>query len=116
MIRNSLPSELKASTDKKCKAFTERRRVLEQARSVNVRRIQQEVQRIAQREIEYAQRLLSEYAPVKLSLNEDVWNRWQEFMPIRVEFTDQEEKKVDKVVSTNDEIDDDNRAPSSENM
>ena len=115
MIRSPINVEVKSSTDKKCKAFSERRRVLEQARSVNVRRIQQEVQRIAQREVEYAQRLLSEYAPVKLSINESVWNRWQEFMPIRIEFVDQEERKTDTipVANTTDEFYD--NAPSSEN-
>lgn len=120
MIRTPITVEVKSSMDKKCKAFSERRRVLEQARSVNVRRIQQEVQRIAQREVEYAQRLLSEYAPVKVSFNESVWNRWQEFMPIRIEFTDQEEKKVEKSVVnpevvTEESFDSDSRAPSSEN-
>lgn len=69
----------------RCKEFSERRRVMDQARSINVRRIQQEVQRIAQREVEYAQRLLSELTPVKLTVNESAWARWQEFLPIRLD-------------------------------
>jgi len=123
LSRSPITVEVKSSMDKKCKAMAERRRVLEQARSVNVRRIQQEVQRIAQREVEYAQRLISEYAPVKLSFNESVWNRWQEFLPIRVEFVEKDEKKVESVTpsvvksneaesSTEDFMD---NAPSSEN-
>lgn len=69
----------------RCKEMSERRRVLEQARTLHVRRIQQEVQRIAQREVEYAQRLLAEYAPIQLSLNESAWARLQElFTPAPV--------------------------------
>jgi hypothetical protein len=68
--------------------MTERRRILEQSRSMNVRRIQQEIQRIAQRELDYAERLIAEYAPIKLSLNESAWSRWQEFLPIRMDFVE----------------------------
>jgi hypothetical protein len=74
--------------EKRCKEMTERRRVLEQSRSMNVRRIQQEIQRIAQRELEFAERLIAEYAPIKLSLNESAWSRWQEFLPIRMDFVE----------------------------
>ena len=80
-----------AAVPPRCKEFSERRRVVEQARSLNVRRIQQEVQRIAQREIEFAQRLLSEYTPVKLSVNESAWARWQEFLPVRLDFVKADE-------------------------
>lgn len=83
-----------SAVDKTCKVISERRRVIEQARAVNVRRIQQEVQRIAQREIDFTQRLLSEYSPVKLSFNQDAWNRLQDFMPIRVDFGQEEEAKT----------------------
>jgi len=82
----------------RCKEFSERRRVLEQARSIHVRRIQQEIQRIAQREVEYAQRLLSEYTPVKLSVNESAWSRWQEFLPIRLDFIGADEITSDSPV------------------
>lgn len=78
------PTPSSATAAARCKELSERRRVLEQARTLNVRRIQQEVQRIAQREVEYAQRLLSEYAPVQLSLNESAWARLQELLPIRI--------------------------------
>lgn len=88
-----------ANVPPRCKEFSERRRVLEQARSLHVRRIQQEVQRIAQRELEYAQRIISEYTPVKLSVNESAWSRWQEFLPIRLDFIG------------NDEITSDNPSP-----
>jgi len=74
--------------EKRCKEMTERRRILEQSRSMNVRRIQQEIQRIAQRELDYAERLIAEYAPIKLSLNESAWSRWQEFLPIRMDFVE----------------------------
>jgi hypothetical protein len=74
--------------EKRCKEMSERRRLVEQARSMSVRRIQQDIQRIAQREMEYAERLLSEYAPVKLSLNDSAWSTWQDFLPIRLEFVE----------------------------
>ena len=96
-IQKSAPSSAEtgsgsgsAAVPPRCKEFSERRRVVEQARSLNVRRIQQEVQRIAQREIEFAQRLLSEYTPVKLSVNESAWARWQEFLPVRLDFVQTE--------------------------
>lgn len=124
LTRTPITVEVKSSMDKRCKALAERRRVLEQARTVNVRRIQQEVQRIAQREVEYAQRLISEYAPVKVSFNESVWNRWQEFLPIRVEFVEKEDKSTSPkdastpvtptpTSSTEEFVD---NAPSSENL
>jgi hypothetical protein len=77
--------------EKRCKEMNERRRILEQSRSMNVRRIQQEIQRIAQRELDYAERLIAEYAPIKLSLNESAWSRWQEFLPIRMDFVETHE-------------------------
>jgi hypothetical protein len=79
---------LPPALERRCKEFAERRKVLEQSRSLNVRRIQQELQRISQRELEYAQRLLNDYTPVRVSVNESVWGRWKEFLPFHVEFKD----------------------------
>lgn len=80
--------------EKRCKDLNERRRVLEQSRGMNVRRIQQEIQRIAQRELDYAERLLAEYAPIKLTFNESAWARLQDFLPIRMEFVESQEKEM----------------------
>jgi hypothetical protein len=77
--------------ERRCKEIAERRKVIEQSRSLNVRRIQQELQRISQRELEYAQRIFSEYTPIRLSANESVWSRWKEFLPFHLEFV--EDKK-----------------------
>jgi len=71
-------SATKPSTSKSCQMISERRRVVEQSRSVNVRRIQQELQRIAGREIAFAQSLITDFFPLKISLNEVALNQWRE--------------------------------------
>lgn len=67
------------------KRIEERRSTMERARSMGVHRIQEDVRRIARRECEYAQKLLNVIVPVKISWNEEAWNRIQESMPIRFE-------------------------------
>lgn len=85
---SGLRMPLPPAVEKRCKEMGERRRLVEQARQMTVRRIQQDIQRIAQRELDYAERMLAEYAPVKVSFNESAWSRLQEFLPIRLEFTE----------------------------
>jgi len=67
-----------SAPSKSCQMISERRRVVEQSRSVNVRRIQQELQRIAGREIAFAQSLITDFFPLKISLNEVALNQWRE--------------------------------------
>ena len=90
---------LPPAVEKRCKEMGERRRLVEQARNMSVRRIQQDLQRIAQRELDYAERLLAEYAPVKISLNESAWDRLQEFLPIRLEFAEKPSVAVEPMES-----------------
>lgn len=87
-------AKLPPHLEKRCKEMNERRRIVEQSRTMNVRRIQQELQRIAQRELDYAERVLAEYAPIKLSFNPSAWSRLQDMLPIRLDFIEPEEKQT----------------------
>ena len=68
-----------------------RRAILEQARSGKLRRIQQDIKRIANREREFSKELLEHILPVKITWNEDAIKRIQEFVPFHIEYI-QEEK------------------------
>jgi hypothetical protein len=67
------------------KRIEERRAVIESARAMNVKRLQNDVQRIARREAEFAQQILQEIVPVKITWNEDAWQKLQEALPVRIE-------------------------------
>lgn len=67
------------------KRIEERRAILENARAMNVKRLQNDVQRIAKKEIEFAQKVFEEILPVRITWNEDAWTKLQESLPIRIE-------------------------------
>lgn len=69
------------------KRLESRRQALETARTMKIQRLQQDVERIVKREREYAKQLLDEIIPVKITFNDDAWQRLQEILPIRVEHT-----------------------------
>lgn len=58
---------------------------VERARSMTVNRIHEDLKRIAKREVSFAQKLLEEIIPVKVSWNQEAWEKLQEEMPLRVE-------------------------------
>jgi hypothetical protein len=58
--------------------------VLETARTMKIQRVQQDLEKIAKREREYARKLIEEIVPVKIMWNEDAWQRLQGILPIRV--------------------------------
>jgi len=70
--------------------LNDKRQVLEQARNTKIRRIQQDLTRIANREMEYSKKLFEEIVPVKISWNEEAWKKLQEFIPIKVEPVEEE--------------------------
>lgn len=67
------------------KRVEERRAVLENSRTMNVKRLQNDLQRIAKKEVEFAQKVFEEIIPVKVAWNEEAWAKLQESMPIRLE-------------------------------
>lgn len=67
------------------KRVEERRSVLENARSMNVKRLQQDIEKISKREMEFAKKLFEEIVPVRITVNEDALDKLQSIIPIRVE-------------------------------
>lgn len=80
-------SAAKPSLDAIRKRVEERRQPLEAARTMKIQRIQQDIERIAKREREYTEKLLSEIVPVKIVFNQGAWDRLKEFIPFTVEPT-----------------------------
>lgn len=89
----------KVSWENVQRKFEERRQVLENARNTNLRRLRQDVDRIAKREAEFVQKVVETIVPVRVSWNDDAWKKLQEFVPIRVE-VDKKEGVVETVVPT----------------
>jgi DNA-directed RNA polymerase subunit F len=92
-----------SSSSKKVPSYTEvrqmvdeKRQIIEQGRTANLRRIQQDIQRIAKREREYGRKLLEELIPVKVTWDEEAWKKLQGFVPVKVEYV-QEEKEDDVI-------------------
>jgi DNA-directed RNA polymerase subunit F len=91
MLNNKMALTIRAcasspsSFDQARRKVAERRQVLETARTMKVQRLQQDIEKIAKREREYARKLFEELVPVKLVWNEEAWQRLQEILPIRVE-------------------------------
>ena len=89
-----------ASNKKSCPSFNQvkesietKRTAVEQGRNGSLRRIHQDLQRIAKREQEYGKRLLEELVPVKVSWNEEAFQKLKEFVPIQVEYKKEEEEE-----------------------
>lgn len=79
--------------DRVQKRVEERRAVIENARRMNAKRLQADVQRIFKKEAEFAQKVIEEIVPVKVTWNEEAWERVQEFIPIRVKVTEAADSK-----------------------
>lgn len=75
---------LKCDTQK----CTEKRQVLETARSAKVARLRKDVERIAKRELEFAKTVVEVLVPVKITWDAEAWNRVKDFIPVRVERVD----------------------------
>ena len=83
-VRVFASSSCNASWDKFKQRVEERRAVLENARNMNVKRLQQDVQRIAQREATFAKQLLEEIVPVKVEFDENAWKQLVAVLPVRI--------------------------------
>lgn len=76
------------------KNLSEKRKTIEQSRSVQVRKIQQDVKRIINRERESAKEIMGELMPVPMSLpikvtwKPDALKTIQEHLPFVIEFTE----------------------------
>jgi len=76
------------------KNISEKRKTIEQSRSVQVRKIQQDVKRIINRERESAKEIMGELMPVPLPLpikvtwKPDALKTIQEHLPFVIEFTE----------------------------
>jgi hypothetical protein len=66
-------------------AVASRRQALEQVRMSNLRRMKSDFEKISKRETEYVQKVVELIAPVKVSWNQDAWQKLQQFIPIQVE-------------------------------
>lgn len=62
-----------------------RRQIIEQSRSANLKRIQQDIQKIAKREREFSKKMFEELVPVKVIWNDEAWKKLQDFIPVRFE-------------------------------
>lgn len=83
MSKNVLFSQLEGMREK----INERRKSIEQVRSFNVRRLQNDVKKIGKQELEFTKKFLEEIIPVKVMWNEDAAKRLKDIIPFTVEFT-----------------------------
>jgi hypothetical protein len=67
------------------KVLDERRAMLEKARNTRVKRIKQEVQRIAKREVEFTKNIMNDIVPFRLVWNEEVIQKARASMPFTFE-------------------------------
>lgn len=107
LASSSVKPSCSSSWERFQKRVEERRAVIESARAMNVKRLQNDLQRIAKKEVEFAQKMLEEIVPVKVSWNQDAWTKLQESLPVRVEplhSTDADDAVVvkDEKKNTND--------------
>jgi hypothetical protein len=66
------------------KRVDERRSVIENARNMNLSRLNQDVQRIAKRETEFAKQVFEEIVPFKVEWDQEAWERINSVVPLRV--------------------------------
>lgn len=88
----------RASWEAVQKRVQEHRKLMENARSMSIRRIHTDIDRISKREVEYAKELFETFVPVRLSWDPESWARVQAMIPLRVEFL--ESNKGDVVPPT----------------
>lgn len=67
------------------KKVEERRQALENVRNTGIRRIRHDLDRIAKKELEFAQKVFETIVPVRISWDEEAWDRVKDFVPVRVE-------------------------------
>lgn len=73
-------------------AVAARRQALEQVRMSNLRRMKTDIEKISKRETEYVQKMVEMIVPVKLSWNQEAWEKLQDFIPVKVEPMTHEEE------------------------
>ena len=81
--------------------WQQRRAAVEKARTASVKRIQQDVRRIAKREAEFSKTLLDDIVPFRLVWNEDAVKKIQDNLP----FTFIEKTVTPEVVPTDEDSD-----------
>lgn len=69
----------------RCTEARQKLGAIENARAAKVARIRADIERIRKREVEYAKSLMEVIVPVKVSWDNDAWQRIKDFIPIRVE-------------------------------
>lgn len=78
-------------------AAQKRRAAVEQSRANTVRRLHEDIQRIARRETEFAKKLVDDLVPVRVIVDEralkDLQDRVREMVPIHVEVVDEVKKE-----------------------
>lgn len=83
---------IRAQLNNFTKRVEEGRQTLENGRNTSLRRLRHDIDRIAKKELEFAQKVWETIVPVRLSWDEEAWNRVKEFVPVRVEMTEDESK------------------------
>lgn len=71
------------------KKINERRAVYENTRSMNAKRIQNDIRRIAKKEIKFVQKLVQEIVPVRVTWNVDALEKLQDALPVQFDFISQ---------------------------
>lgn len=66
------------------KRIDDRRVVLENARNMNLTRLNNDVERIAKREVEFAKQIFEEIVPFKVEWDSDAWEKVKNVVPIRI--------------------------------
>lgn len=66
------------------KRIDDRRVVLENARNMNLTRLNNDVERIAKREVEFAKQIFEEIVPFKVEWNADAWDKIKTVVPVRI--------------------------------
>ena len=77
-------SKCPAAWDAIKKRIDDRRVVLENARNMNLTRLNNDVERIAKRELEFAKQLFEEIVPFKVEWNQEAWEKVKTTLPVRV--------------------------------
>jgi hypothetical protein len=93
-----LASTSKPSWERIQKRIEERRAVVENTRSMNVKRLQNDLHRIAKKEVEFAQKLVEELIPVKITWNDEAFRKLKESLPVRIE-PKEDETRYEPVVA-----------------
>lgn len=66
------------------KRIDDRRVVLENARNMNLTRLNNDVERIAKREVEFAKQIFEEIVPFKVEWDQEAWEKIKTVVPVRI--------------------------------